>query len=233
MSDFEKNKIFAAILLAGIVAYFVAFIGDHLVHPTHLHEDAVHVEGGAVEGGAATVQMADPVLHLIATADVARGEKLSKACAACHSFDQGGPAKVGPNLWGVVGGPKAHSSGFAYSNGLQNMGGSWDYLALNKFLWKPKKYIEDTKMNYLGLKKPEDRAAMIAWLRTLDSSPVALPSDAQIAAEAAELAPPEAEVEGEEAADAEGQDVSAEDKPDEASKVAPVLENKPAEEAAH
>lgn len=193
MSEFEKNKIFGAILLAGVVAYFVAFVGDHLVHPEHLHEDAVHVEGGAVASGPAKVQMADPILHLIATADVARGEKLSKACAACHSFDQGGAAKVGPNLWNIVNNSKAHSAGFAYSDGLSTKGGTWDYLALNKFLWKPKTYIEDTKMNYLGIKKPEDRAAMVAWLRTLASSPAALPTDAQIAAELAELSPPEPE----------------------------------------
>ncbi|HRQ60413.1 MAG TPA: cytochrome c family protein, partial [Alphaproteobacteria bacterium] len=90
------------------------------------------------------------------------------------------------------GAKKAHASGFAYSETLAGMDGSWDYLALNKFLWKPKYYVEGTKMNFIGLKKPEDRAALIAWLRTKGSSAGA-PSEAQIAAEAAELTPPEPE----------------------------------------
>lgn len=198
MSDFEKNKIFAAVLIAGIAAYLAAFVGDKLVYPEKLKEDAVFVEGGPVETVAAAVQMPDPILHLIATADVARGEKLSKACAACHSFDQGGPNKVGPNMWAVVNADKGHIDGFAYSDALLETGGSWNYLSLNKFLWKPKSYIPGTKMNYLGIRKPEDRAAMIAWLRTLDSNPAPLPTEAEIAAEKAELAPPEPEPEVEE-----------------------------------
>ena len=75
-------------------------------------------------------------------------------------------------------------------------GGTWTYAEMNHFLWKPKAYIEGTKMNYLGLKKPEDRAALIAWLRTLSSSPAALPSQAEIDAEMAELAPEMADADG-------------------------------------
>jgi len=100
---------------------------------------------------------------------------------------------AGITLWGVVNANKGVHAGYAYSDALMAKGGSWNYDSLNKFLWKPKKYIEGTKMNYLGLKKPADRAAMIAWMRTLAPSPAALPSAGQIAAEAAELAPPVAE----------------------------------------
>lgn len=191
MSSFEMNKIFAAVLVAGIAAMFSGFIADHIVHPHAPAEDAVFVEGAPVEaGGPVAPQLPEPVLHLVAEADPARGEKLSRACAACHSFEKGGPVKTGPPLWDVVGGPRA-AKDFAYSEGMEEMGGRWSYTDLNKFLWKPKKFIEDTKMNYIGLKKPEDRAAMIAWLRTLDGSPAPLPSQAQIEAEKAELAPPE------------------------------------------
>lgn len=195
-SNLENNKIFAAVLVAGIAAMLAGFVAEILVHPHELEKDAVFVEGEAVAGGgSAKAQNPEPILHLIATADIARGEKLSKACAACHSFEKGGPDGLGPNLWDVVGGPKAHSGSFDYSEGLRNKGGAWGYLDLNKFLWKPKKFIEDTKMNYVGLKKPEDRAAMIAWLRTLSNSPDPLPNAGEIAAEAAELAPPEEEAE--------------------------------------
>jgi len=195
MSDPESNKIFAAILIAGIVAMLGGFIAKLLVHPKEPAKDAVPIEGEVVAatGIPQKPEKPKPILHLIATAEVARGEKLSRACAACHSFNKGGPNKVGPNLWGTVGAEKGHIKGFAYSDALMAKGGEWTYLALNKFLWKPKEYIPGTKMNYIGLKKPEDRAAMVAWLRTLADTPQPLPGEAQIAAEKEELAPPEPE----------------------------------------
>lgn len=215
MDSMEKNKIFAAVLCAGIMAMLSGFIAGQFVHPHIPDEDAVPVEGaeGPAGGGPAKPQLPDPILDLIADADIAKGEKLSKACAACHSFDQGGPNGVGPNLYGVVGGPKAHLSDFEYSAAMQAKGGAWSYEDLNFFLWKPKKYIEGTKMNYLGLKKPGDRAAMIAWLRQQGSGSFAMPSAAEIEAEKAALAPPEPEVE--ESADA--------------SEVAPAVEGEAAE----
>lgn len=189
----STNTIFAALLVAGITAWGAAFVSDLLVHPERLKQDAIAIEGGAVEGGGpAKAAGPEPILHLIATADVAKGEKLSKACAACHSFDQGGPNKVGPNLWGVVGAQKGHHAGFEYSSAMASFGGDWSYAELNKYLWKPKKHVPGTKMNYNGIKKPEDRAAMIAWLHTLGSSK-GMPSDAEIAAEKLELAPEAAE----------------------------------------
>ncbi len=196
MGGMEFNKIFAAVLIAGIVASLAGFVSKKLVSPERLEENAFKVEvvEGAGAGGAAKVAMAEPVLALIAAADVARGEKISKACAACHSFTKGGPNGVGPNLYNVVGGPKNHAAGFAYSGTLQNHGGpTWTYAELNKFLWKPKAYDPETKMNFIGIKKPEDRAALLAWLRTMADSPKAIPSAAEIAAEEAELKPAEPE----------------------------------------
>lgn len=192
MSNFETNKVFAAVLTAGIVAMLGGFVAERLVDPHVPEENAVPVEameGSAGGGAAAAAETPEPIMHLIATADVAKGAKLSKACAACHSFDKGGPNKVGPNLWAVLGAPKAHAGDFAYSASLAKAGGKWGYDELNHFLWKPKKYIEGTKMNFAGLKKAEDRAALMAWLRTQGSS-LSLPSDAEIAKEAADLAPP-------------------------------------------
>lgn len=196
----ENNKVFAAICIALIAAWTAAFVADKLVHPHKLDKDAVEIEGGPVAGGGAVAkpQVPEPVLHLIAAADIAKGEKLSKACAACHSFDQGGPHKVGPNLWNVVNASKGAKAGFGYSSAMSEKGGKWDYQNLNFFMWKPKKYVEGTSMNFLGLKKPEDRAAIIAWLATLSSSPKAAPSAAQIAAEKAAFAPPEPEGEAQE-----------------------------------
>jgi cytochrome c len=206
MGGMEFNKIFAAILVAGIIAMFSGFIAKKLSKPHYLKEDAFPIEGVEVAagGGAKVEKLAEPILAMLAEADVARGQKISKACAACHSFDQGGANGVGPNLYNIVGVTKQAKPGYAYS-GVLNANGEnvWTMAALNKYLWKPKKYAPGTKMNYVGLKKPEDRAAIIAWLNTLGSNQP-MPSAAEIAAEQAKLAPPQAEEEPAEGEASEG-----------------------------
>lgn len=198
MSSLEFNKVFAAVLVAGITAMLSGFVAHKVVHAHELEEDAVPIEGSVVlvASGPKKVALPDPVLELIATADVVRGQKLSKACAACHSFDKGGPDRVGPNLWNALGRPKAGKGSFSYSKAMSEFGGAWGYFDLNKFIWKPKKYIVGTKMGYAGLKKPADRAAIIAWLRTKSDNPMPLPNAAEIAAEKAELLPSEADAAG-------------------------------------
>lgn len=189
---FDFSKIFPALLIAGIVAMLSGFVADKVVHPVDLKKDAVTIEGTPVAtGGPAKPAGPEPILAMLEGADIARGAKLSKACAACHSFDQGGANKVGPNLWNVVNATKGVKDGFSYSSALLEFGGKWDYDALNHFLYKPKKYISGTKMNFAGLKKPADRAAMIAYLRSLSDSPATLPSADAIAAEAVTDAPEE------------------------------------------
>jgi cytochrome c len=186
MGGMEFNKIFAAVLVAGIIAMFAGFIADQLTHPHELEEHAYKIEGIETAAGSAKVEkVAEPILAMLAEADIARGQKVSKACAACHSFEKGGRNGVGPALWNVVGRKKQSVAGFTYSGALNAQGGDvWNYAELNKFLWKPKKYAPGTKMSYVGIKKPTDRAAMVAWLRTLSDSPKAMPSAAQIAADA-------------------------------------------------
>ncbi|MAZ76229.1 MAG: cytochrome c family protein [Micavibrio sp.] len=191
MGGMEFNKIFAAILVAGIVAMLSGFFADNIVNSEELKENAYPIE--VADTGSSVPQLekkAEPILALLATADIERGQKMSKACGACHSFDQGGSNGLGPNLWGIVGQTKQSVAGYSYSGTLNADGtNSWTYEELNKFLWKPKKYAPGTKMNYAGLKKPSDRAALIAWLRTLSGSQAALPNAGRIAAEEAELPP--------------------------------------------
>lgn len=188
--SFEWNKIFAAILVAGIVAKLAGFVAGQIVHSDKLEENAYRIEVAEDAGtaGPAAEQKAGPILALLAGADVEKGQKISKACVTCHTFEKGGEQRIGPNLWNIVNNKKAHIDGFAYSSTMASMGGSWTYENLNSFLWKPKDYAPGTKMNYIGLRKDEDRAAIIAWLRTLSDSPAALPSQGAIAAEAAEIA---------------------------------------------
>tara|TARA_R110002072_G_scaffold120815_2_gene254209 strand:+ start:617 stop:1246 length:630 start_codon:yes stop_codon:yes gene_type:complete len=205
MSGFELNKLFAAVLCAFITVMLVGYAAETIVAPEALEQDAVAIEAASGDSGssaAAKPKLPDPIMALLAEADTAKGAKISKACAACHSFDKGGPVKQGPSLWGVVGHSKGAAAGFAYSDDMKAKGGIWDYDSLNHFLTKPKKYISGTKMNFAGIKKPADRAAIIAWLREQSDAPFALPTDADIAAEQAAFAPP-AEEAAEESAPAE------------------------------
>lgn len=194
--NMEFNKIFAAVLVAGIAASFTGFVSHKLVHPHELKENAYQIEGvesAASAGGVKAPSGPEPVLALLANADVAKGQQTAKVCATCHSFVKGGPNGLGPDLWDVVNHDKGTHAGFSYSPAMLAKEGNWNYASLNKFLWKPKAYIEGTKMNFVGLKKPEDRANVIAYLRTLSDSPAPLPGAAEIAAEQAELAPPQEE----------------------------------------
>ena len=189
--NLEKNKIMASLLVAGIVAMLAGFVANLLVHPDIPSESVLDIDTSALETAAPGAAPAgpEPVLALLADADVARGEALSKACLACHSFEKGGAQKIGPNLWDVVNAKKAHVAGFAYSDVIKDMaakGEAWTYQNLNAFLWRPNTYAKGTKMSYPGLRKPEDRAAVIAYLRSLSDNPAALPSADAIAAETPE-----------------------------------------------
>jgi len=186
MSGSKFNKVFAAILLAGIIAMLCGFVAKLFVQAEAPEKNAYEIEVTEVEaGGTAAPAGPDPILGLLAAADIAKGEGVAKACAACHDFTKGGPNRVGPNLYGIVGNHHAHSGSFAYSEAMAALKDkTWTYQELNEFLYAPAKHIKGTKMTFAGVKKTGDRADLIAWLRTLSDSPQPLPSAAEIAAEA-------------------------------------------------
>lgn len=173
------NKVIGAVLMTGLIVKGSGFVADLLVAPQQLEASAtaVALPEAPGDGGAAEAQAAgpEPVAAMLAAADVGAGRKLSKKCGGCHSFDKGGRKKTGPNLWDVVGRELASVGGFGYSKALAGVGGAWGYEELNAFLLKPKKFAPGTKMSFAGVKKPGDRANLIAWLRTLSDSPRPLP----------------------------------------------------------
>ena len=96
-----------------------------------------------------------------------KGKKLFKKCQACHSDKEGGPQKVGPALWGIVGRTKGGVDGFNYSKAMKEKGGSWTAADLTQFLRSPKKYLPGTKMVFTGFKKDTDLENIISYLETL------------------------------------------------------------------
>lgn len=181
MDSFEINKILGAVLA---VITFVVGLG--ILAEVIFEQDAPEKPGFAVEvaaapeaGGtqAAAVEEDPPVATLLALADPAKGESIFRACAACHTVDKDGPNRVGPNLYGLIGGPKVHKGDFNYSKAMQEAAakGPWDYDALYVYLKNPKAYVPGTAMAYAGLKKPKDRADLIAYLRSKSDSPPPLP----------------------------------------------------------
>ncbi|WP_169567269.1 c-type cytochrome [Sneathiella limimaris] len=181
MNSFELNKIAGAVLGGALAVVAINEIANIAVSPTMPETPSYVIDTGAAEapaGGAAEEKDAGPSLAvLMAAADPAEGEKIFKKCAACHTVEEGGANKIGPNLYKVLGNNKGAHADFSYSSALVEMGGTWGYEELNAFLTKPKDYIKGTKMSFAGLKKDGDRADLIAYLRTLGSSDIPLPTE--------------------------------------------------------
>lgn len=181
MSSLEFNKIAAAVLTAGVVAMSAGVIANQLFHQEPLEENAFKIDvgdGSATQTAAvAEEDTLESITALLAAADVAAGESLAKRrCGSCHTFDQGGANRVGPNLWNIVMDAKASRDGFSYSSALQAMAGqNWDYDALNGFIASPRNYAPGTKMSYGGSRRASDRANMIAYMRSLSDNPAPLP----------------------------------------------------------
>lgn len=172
------NKVAGAVLFGGLIAMASGFVAELLVHPKKLKENVfvVAVPEGAAQAGAAAPKELEPVAPLLAKASPGDGEKAAKKCLACHSFDKGGANKIGPNLWNIVGGHRAHSDSFSYSNTLAGMKDkNWDYEDLNKFLNNPKGVVQGTKMAFAGISSAKERADVIAYLRSLSDQPKPLP----------------------------------------------------------
>ncbi|MEP2683611.1 MAG: cytochrome c family protein [Sulfitobacter sp.] len=106
-----------------------------------------------------------------AIADAGEGEKVFRKCAACHTVEEGGARKVGPNLFGIVSGPVAAVEGYRYSPALEAYGGEWTPERLDAFLAKPRKEVKGTKMAFAGLRKQEDRDNLISYLASFSAAP--------------------------------------------------------------
>jgi len=178
LDSFELSKIAGAILCSLLV-----IVGFRTALEIAAHDRAPEKPGyvlplpeaaaPAGKGDAAPAEPAAPafdakaVADAAASGDVAAGKKIFSKCAACHSGDQGGPNKVGPNLWGVVGRPKASHEGFNYSDAMKAKGGDWTLEDLAHFVHKPKEFVPGTKMLFPGVPDTGDLSNLLAYLNTL------------------------------------------------------------------
>ncbi|UXO83066.1 c-type cytochrome [Brucella intermedia] len=182
MNSTRTNKFIMAFLATVFVVMTTGILSDSLFHSPAPEKPGFAIEAAEAstgEGGAAPAKEEVSIATLLQSADPARGETVFKRCAACHTGEKGGANKVGPHLWDVVNRPAASVEGFGYSAAMKEFGAAgnkWDFEHLNKFLTSPKGFIKGTAMGFAGDKKDNERADLIAYLRTLSDNPAPLPT---------------------------------------------------------
>ena len=174
------NKIIVSVILAVILVLGINKITDIIFYVEKPEKSAYQVVGISNDAtnekkkaNSGDVASGD-IMALLASASADEGAKVFKKCAACHSIKEGGANKIGPALWGVLGRPAGSVPGYKYSKAMAAHGKNWSFEEMNGFLIKPKDWIKGTKMSFAGLKKPEERAAVILYMNENSSSPLPL-----------------------------------------------------------
>jgi cytochrome c len=181
MNSFELNKVLGAILATCLILLALNIGANALFAPAKPAKPgyAIAVKEEAAGGKTAAAAPEEPIEALLAKASVEKGQAAAKQCGACHTFEKGGPNRVGPNLYGIVGSERGEGRGFNFSAAMKSKGGTWTFDELNKFLTNPRGYIPGTAMTFAGLSRPDQRADVIDYLNTLSDKPLPLPKAAE------------------------------------------------------
>ena len=176
METTNSNKLALAVLGTLLLTMALGIFTNAIFTPHKAVKPGFDLPGQEVAAAAAPAPTPDePLPGLLAKADATKGAADTKPCQACHNFDKGGAAKVGPPLYGVVGRAVASVPGFAYSDDLKKMGGNWTYENIFAFIKAPKAMAPSTKMSFPGEPSAQKRADILAYLQTLSDSPVPFP----------------------------------------------------------
>jgi cytochrome c len=189
-SDLGFNKIAGALLATGLAIVGLEELSSiiYKFEPAAKPGYAIAVVEESAGGGAEAPDTIPDWGTVLPAASVAAGAEVAKKCQSCHNLDKGGANLTGPNLYGVEGRKPGSHPGFAYSATMTDFGSktpAWNYDHLYQFLKNPQAVMAGTKMTFIGLKKPDDRINMIAYLRTLNDAPPPIPAPDPKAAAAA------------------------------------------------
>ena len=174
------NKIIVSIVFAIILVLGINKVTDVIFYVEKPEKSAYQVASATTVASTTSAETGSTnseegnIMALFASASAAEGAKVFKKCAACHSIKEGGANKIGPALWGVLGRPAGSVPGYKYSKAMAAHGKNWSFEEMNGFLIKPKDWIKGTKMSFAGLKKAEDRAAVILYMNENTNSPLQL-----------------------------------------------------------
>lgn len=177
MDSFELNKIMGAVLGTLLITLALNIFAGGIFAPNHPAKPGfeIAVTEAPAAGPAVAKAPEQPIEALLPTASIEKGEIVAKKCHACHDLTKGGPNKVGPNLYGVVGRARAEHPGFHYTKAMDASHEKWTFDHLNKYLTSPRTLVPGTAMAFVGLPKETDRANLLVYLNSLSDSPLPLP----------------------------------------------------------
>jgi len=193
MNSFELNKILGALLACCLVLLGLNITAGAVFAPAKPAKPGFDIavkEPEAGKGAAGPAEPSQPIETLLASASIEKGQATAKQCGACHTFEKGGPNRVGPNLWGIVDEERGKGRGnFNFSAAMKAKGGKWTIQELNTFIQNPKAAIPGTNMTFAGISRDSTRADVLAFLNSLADSPKPLPKAAAAPAPSAGASP--------------------------------------------
>ncbi len=179
LDSFEFNKIAGAVLFTVLAVLGLGIIADIVYDREAPDQMGYAVEVPDAHGDASQEAVEEaPVISLaslLAGGDAEAGASVARKCIACHSFEEGGANKVGPNLYGILGRGVATAAGFSYSDSMQAAGGTWDYENLSAFLANPREAMPGTAMGFAGIRRDNQRADLLIYLQSISPDAPPLP----------------------------------------------------------